>query len=103
MFDLPSEPPEPAQLPPELRFIKRLVTVLTGTMIVGLLVIVALLVIRLAAPPATLPELPAAIALPEGAKIAALTFAKDLIVVVTDAGEVLIYDNSGTLRQKLTP
>ncbi len=78
-------------------------TILTATMIVGLLVIVALLVIRLAAPPPTLPELPAAIALPEGAKIAALTFAKDLIVVVTEAGGVLVYDKSGTLRQELAP
>jgi len=89
-------------LPPDLQFIKRLVTVLTATMIAGLLTIVALLVIRLAAP-APLPALPEAITLPPGAEIAALTFAQGLVVVVTTAGEVLLFAPDGTLRQSLRP
>lgn len=72
-------------------------------MIVGLLAIVGLLVIRLAAPGPQLPVLPATIALPAGAEIAALTFAQDFTVVVTKTGEVLIYAADGSLRQSLKP
>jgi hypothetical protein len=103
MSDLPSEPTPTGPPPPELRFIKRLVTVLTATMIAGLLTIIVLLVIRLAAPPPRLPALPANIALPAGAEVAALTFGDGFIVVVTKAGEVLIYAANGTLRQTLKP
>jgi TRAP-type C4-dicarboxylate transport system permease small subunit len=103
MSDLPSRPPAPAPLPPELRYIKRLVTALTATMIAGLLAIVALLVIRLAAPAVPLPALPAGITLPAGAEIAALTFAEGFTVVVTRAGDVLLYGADGRLRQSLRP
>ncbi|MDP1668264.1 DUF6476 family protein [Phaeovulum sp.] len=103
MSVLPSEPPAPAPLPPDLRFVKRLVTVLTATMIAGLLAIIVLLVIRLATPAPLLPALPANIALPEGAEIAALTFAEGVIVVVTKTGEVLLYGPDGKLRQRLKP
>ncbi|MBW6506412.1 MAG: hypothetical protein K0B00_06645 [Rhodobacteraceae bacterium] len=100
---MPSEPTPTGPLPPELRFIKRLVTVLTATMIAGLLTIVVLLVIRIAAPTTKLPTLPADIALPAGAEITALTFAEGFIVVVTKTGEVLIYAADGSLRQSLKP
>ena len=102
MSDLSSQPDQPGPLPPDLRFIKRLVTVLTATMIAGLLAIVALLVIRLAAP-TPLPALPDTITLPPGAEIAALTFARDLVVVVTTEGEVLLFAPDGRLRQSLKP
>ena len=92
--------PSDAAPPPEIRFLKTLVTVLTATMIVGLLAIVALFVIRLpgAAP---LPDLPAAITVPAGERVEALTFARGLTVVVTAAGRVLIYRADGTLAQEL--
>ncbi len=89
-----------------MRFLKTLVTVLTGVMIAGLLTIVALLVIRLGpapAPPA-FPVLPEGIALPEGETMQALTIARDWVVVVTEAGAVLLYDReSGALRQRVVP
>ena len=96
---MPSDGPQ-APLP-EVRFLKILVTTLTATMIVGLVAIIALLVIRLpgAAP---LPELPAVITLPEGARVQSLTFARDHLVVVTDQDMVLIYTPQGELRQSLT-
>ncbi|MCC5989709.1 MAG: hypothetical protein JJT95_18730 [Pararhodobacter sp.] len=95
----PANPPPP----PELRFLKLLVTLLTGVMIVGLVTIVALLVIRLAPAPApTLPALPENIALPDGVQMQALTIARDWVVVVSDEGEVLLYDRrSGQLRQRV--
>lgn len=63
-------------------------------MIFGLLAIVALLVIRLGTPP-VLPELPAAIILPEGEAVQALTFAPGRVIVVTRSGRVLAYDPKG--------
>ncbi|WP_209427562.1 DUF6476 family protein [Pararhodobacter sp. SW119] len=91
--------------PPEVRFLKRLVTTLTVVMIAGLVTIVTLLVIRLGSPPAPLPTLPANIALPEGARAAAVTLARDWVVVVTEAGEILLYDRAagGAPAQRLTP
>lgn len=86
-------------MPPELRFLKTLVTVLTATMILGLITIVALLVIRLNAP-APAPLLPASISLPGGAKAEAVTMGKGWVAVVTDRGQILIYDaETGLLRQ----
>ena len=95
----PDNPPPP----PELRFLKLLVTVLTGVMIVGLVTIVALLVIRLGLSSApVLPELPDGIVLPAGVTMQALTIARDWVVVVSESGEVLLYDRrSGDLRQRV--
>lgn len=87
-------------MPPEIRFLKTLVTALTGTMILGLVAIIGLLVTRLpgAAP---LPELPAAITLPAGERVEALTFAQGFTLVVTASGRVLVYRANGTLAQEL--
>ena len=95
--------PEPANL----RFLRRLVTVLTAVMIVGLLTIVALLVIRLAGPasaptPATL-QLPASISLPEGHRALSFTQGPDWFAVVSDQNEIFIFDGeTGDLRQQIT-
>ena len=95
-------PPPEAPLPPDLRFLKLLVVTLTGVMIVGLVVIVALLVIRLQPVPPVMPALPEHITLPDGAGMQAVTFARDWIVVVTEAGEILLYDaESGNLRRRV--
>lgn len=86
---------------PELRFLKILVTALAGTMIFGLLAILALLVIRFSAPP-PLPRLPAGVALPDGATAEAVTFGRGWIAVVTDGGAILVYDaTTGALRQEM--
>lgn len=63
-------------------------------MIVGLLTIVGLLVTRLGGSE-RLPTLPDSVILPEGAAPAAVTFARDWLVVVTDAGEILLYGPEG--------
>ncbi|WP_126976051.1 DUF6476 family protein [Frigidibacter oleivorans] len=93
--------------PPELRFLKTLVTVLAGVMIAGLLAIVALLVIRFSQPlpevvPSAGPTLPANIALPEGETARAVTFGTGWIAVVTGDDEILILDGAtGALRQRV--
>lgn len=90
-----------AKAVPELRLLKALVTGLAVVMGLGMVAIVALLWMRLGQP--VLPDLPAAIDLPEGAAPAAVTFARDWTVIVTEAGEVLLYDRRGTLRQQVAP
>lgn len=90
-----------AKAVPELRFLKALVTGLTLVMALGMVAIVAILWIRLGEP--TLPDLPDSITLPAGAAADAVTFARDWIVVVTDAGEVLLYDRAGVLRDRVRP
>ncbi|MFD1883060.1 DUF6476 family protein [Paracoccus pacificus] len=87
--------------PPELRFLRALVTALAVTMILGMTAIVVLLWLRLGSAP--LPQLPEQITLPPGTSVGAVTFAPDWIVVVTDKGEVLLYDRAGGLRQRVAP
>ena len=84
-----------------LRWLRILVTSLAVVMGVGVLAIAGLLWLRLSEAP--LPELPEQIALPEGAAPAAVTFARDWVVVVTETGEVLLYDQQGRLRDRVQP
>ena len=87
--------------PPELRFLKLLVTALAGTMIAGLITIIVLLVIRFPSVTAVRPTLPEHIALPEGLAAEAVTFGRGWIAVVTDTGELLVLDAAtGALRQR---
>ena len=65
-------------------------TALTGTMIVGVLAIVVLLVIRLQTPAP--PSLPEDLTLPEGVVARAVTFGQGWIGVATDQDELLILD-----------
>ncbi|UWR23559.1 DUF6476 family protein [Sulfitobacter sp. S190] len=85
--------------PANLRFLRRLVTVLTAVMICGVILVIGLLVTRLNRDTPTLPD---QITLPDGAKPVAFTQAADWYAVVTDADEILIFDRlSGQLRQTL--
>ncbi|MEO0380697.1 MAG: DUF6476 family protein [Pseudomonadota bacterium] len=85
--------------PANLRFLRRLVTVLTVIMIGGVVTVVSLLVIRLNETPAPLP-LPEQVTLPDGATATAFTVGSDWFGVVTDDDKILIYDQvTGTLRQ----
>lgn len=87
--------------PANLVFLRRLVTTLTAVMILGVVVIVALLVIRLQQPTATAP-LPAQITLPDGSRAAAFTRGTDWHAVVTQDNEILIYDAATSeLRQRI--
>ncbi|MEI4233654.1 DUF6476 family protein [Roseovarius sp. D22-M7] len=86
--------------PATLKFLARLVTVLTATMIVGVLVIVGLLVTRLqrAGPPSL--TLPAEITLPDDATARAVTMGSDWYAVVTTRDRILIFDRTtGEIRQ----
>lgn len=87
--------PEPANL----RFLRILVTVLTTVMIVGLLTVVALLVTRLRVPHVAVPD---DLALPAGAKVHAVTQGPGWWAVVTQGGRILIFDQSGALRDEVT-
>ncbi len=84
-----------------LRYLKWLVTVLTATMILGLLSIVVMLVIRLQAPVAA-PPFPDTITLPSGAKAAAVTQGPTWYAVVTTDDRILVFDRTtGDLRQEI--
>ena len=90
-----------AKAVPELRWLRVLVTGLTLVMGLGMIAVVAMLWMRLQAP--ALPALPEGLALPAGAVPAAVTFARDWTVVVTEAGEVLLFDRAGALADRVTP
>lgn len=93
---------EGAGLPPDLRFLKVLVTVLAGTMIAGLIAIIALIVIRFPSLTNPRPTLPGALALPDGVRAEAVTFGRGWIAVVTDTNEILILDpETGAVRQRI--
>lgn len=83
-----------------LRYLKTLVTVLTLTMILGVVTIIGLLVTRFSASSdITFPE---TIALPDGTKAAAFTQGRDWYAVVTEDGEILIYSRlTGALSQRI--
>jgi len=79
--------------PPNLRFLRVLVTVLTAVMIGGLLVIVALLVIRFSSAP---PVVPDTITLPDGVRAEAFTMAQSWYAVVTEGGTRILIFNRAT-------
>ena len=83
--------------PANLRFLRRMVTVLTTVMIFGVVIVIGLLVTRLTR---NAPALPEQIALPDGAKATAFTQGEGWYAVVTDHNEILIFDRtSGALKQ----
>ncbi len=83
--------------PANLRFLRRMVTVLTTVMIFGVVIVIGLLVTRLTR---NAPVLPEQIALPDGAKATAFTQGEGWYAVVTDHNEILIFDRtSGALKQ----
>lgn len=90
-------------LPPGLRALQRLVTVLIVVMIGGFLVLIGALVMRLNADG---PPLPDALSLPEGAEPTALTQGGDWFAVIVQdedgAERILIYDRlTARLRQEV--
>jgi hypothetical protein len=92
--------PAPDGLPPSLRFLKFLVIVLTLTMIVGVITIVAILVTRMPVAMQGMPRMPDSVALPDGARAVAFTQGPDWYAVVTATNEILIFDRAtGALRQ----
>ncbi|MFK7874737.1 MAG: DUF6476 family protein [Paracoccaceae bacterium] len=93
---------DPLPEPQNLRFLRRLVTVLTATMIIGIVCIVVLMFIRIygQTPEQTAPLLPEQITLPQGAQAEAVTVGFGWYAVVTQQDQILIYDRvTGALRQ----
>ncbi len=94
-------PPEPEDLPepPGLRFLRLLVTVLTGVMIAGIVSILGLIWHRYSNARSPLPEV---ITLPSGETATAFTQGADWYAVVTAGNEILIFDRAtGRLRQRI--
>jgi len=89
---------EEFELPPGLRFLRQLVTILTIAMIVGVVLIAALLVIRLNQPALALPD---QITLPSGTAAVSYTQTHDWFAVVTDQNKILIFDLNGQLTQEV--
>jgi hypothetical protein len=95
--DMDDSPGPEGQTPANIRFLSRLVTVLTVTMIAGVLAIVALLVIRISA---STPILPESVTLPDGARATAFTQGRDWFAVVTEDDRILIFNRTtGALTQ----
>ena len=95
---------KPAPEPANIRFLRRLVTVLTATMVGGLFIIIALLVIRFSSETLSVPD---EITLPDGTTPVAVTYGRGWYGVVSTDNQLLIYGLDGTLRQtveiKTTP
>jgi len=95
IMDKDDQPPNADfQLPQNLRFLQRLVTLLTVSMITGIIIIVALLAVKLRTESINFPQ---TVILPDGTKPIAFTQTKDWYSIITDADEVLIFKNDGTL------
>ena len=89
---------EDFELPPGLRFLRQLVTVLTVVMIVGVVLIAVLLVIRLNQPALVIPD---QVTLPAGTVAVSYTQTQDWFAVVTDENKILIFDLNGQLTQEV--
>ncbi|MDE1130208.1 MAG: DUF6476 family protein [Ascidiaceihabitans sp.] len=90
-----TDPVEPANL----RFLRRLVTVLTATMLIGVVVVVGLLVTRLSSKG---PDLPQMITLPDGSTATAFTQGDTWYAIVTSENQILIYNRTdGEMRQTI--
>ena len=95
--DLP--PNANIQLPQNLRFLQRLVTLLTVSMILGILTIAALLAFKLRSENINFPQ---TLTLPDGTKPIAFTQTKDWYSIISETNEILIYRNDGILIKSIT-
>ena len=84
---------------PELRWLRRMVTALAATMALGMLAVAGILWLRLSTPP--LPALPGDLQLPAGVTPAAVTFARDWTVVVSETGDILLFARDGSLHRRV--
>ncbi len=98
-MDDPSETQAELPEPANLRFLRLLVTVLTGVMIAGVILIITLLVIRFRDPG---PQLPEDLRLPSGVSAQAVTFGTGWVAVVTKDDRILIFDRlTGRMTQEV--
>lgn len=88
------------ELPADLKFLRLLITGLTGTMILGLVVLIAVIVIRFRDPAV---DFPTSLTLPDGATATAYTQTKRWQAIVTEDDRILIYNRAtGDLMQEIT-
>lgn len=80
-------------------FLKWLVIVLMVTMIGGVITIVALLVTRM--PEGGAVVVPEAVVLPEGEVAAAVTVARERLLVVTESQRLLVFDRAGRMIREV--
>ena len=85
-------------LPTSIKFLKLLVTVLAGVMIIGFVIIVCVFVINFRKSPTLIP---ATLELPSNVNPIAYTQTKNWYAIVTDDDEILIFDNTGNDIQKI--
>ena len=86
--EVPANPIEPANL----RFLRRLVTTLTATMIAGLIAIFTVLVIRLHSPIAIFPKITA---LPQGTEVLSVTRTANELIVVDQNRKIYLLSLDG--------
>ena len=99
-MDKDDQPPNADfQLPRNLRFLQRLVTLLTVSMIAGILTVAALLAFKLRSENINFPQ---TLTLPDGTKPIAFTQTKDWYSIISETNEILIYKNDGTLIKSIT-
>jgi hypothetical protein len=84
-----ADQPEPANL----RFLRRLVTTLTATMILGLIAIFTVLVIRLQAPVQIFPEI---LELPDKTKVLSISRTPSELIIVDEKRNIYIMSRDGT-------
>jgi|TARA_B110000261_G_C13068675_1_gene351261 hypothetical protein len=87
--EVPANPPEPANL----QFLRRLVTTLTATMIIGLIAIFTVLVIRLQASSAMFPEI---IALPPETEVLSISRTPTELIVIDQYRKIYMISLDGT-------
>ena len=85
---------------PQLNFLRRLVTILTLTMIGGIITLVTLIFMRFQDAPVPL-GLPESILLPDDSTPLAFTRSEDWYAVVTNNEQILVYDLNGVLFQTI--
>jgi hypothetical protein len=99
IMDKDDQPPNAEfQLPRNLKFLQRLVTLLTVSMIAGILTIAAMLAFKLRSENINFPQ---TLIIPDGTKPIAFTQTKEWYSVTTETNEILIYKNDGTLIQSI--
>jgi hypothetical protein len=87
--EVPANPPEPANL----RFLRRLVTTLTATMILGLIAIFTVLVIRLQTTSTMFPEITA---LPAGTEVLSISRTPRELVIIDLSRRIYVLSLDGT-------
>ncbi|WP_246252046.1 DUF6476 family protein [Parasulfitobacter algicola] len=88
-------PEEPANL----KFLRRMVNLLTIVMIAGVVIITTVFVIRFSS---SVPALPDQITLPGGETASAFTQGLDWYAVVTESDKIIIFDRrTGALKQTI--